>query len=237
MSAEQGTDEWKQERLGLATASNFDKLMMSKTTAGYQGYVTQLTLERIFGKPIETFKNRAMERGNELEPLARLRYALASKNQVVESPFVRHESIAAGASPDGLIGDDGLVEIKCPLAHNHYYTLQTGKVPKQYEWQVIGQQWITGRQWTDFVSFSDEFPANAALAIVRVERDEILIRLLEDKVKAFLADVDTAVDFIRNYKGGDYDNKQRGGTSESGTMPVRHKKDAVPKPPIKVRKK
>jgi putative phage-type endonuclease len=227
MSAVQGSDEWLAERAGKATASNFDKVMMSKTTAGYQSYVTQLTLERIFGRPIETFKNKAMERGNELEPLARLRYALATKQQVVESPFVAHKTLLAGASPDGLVGKSGLVEFKVPLAHNHYYTLTTGKVPKQYEWQVVGQQWITGRTWTDFVSYSDEFPANAALAIIRVERDDDAIKFLEDKVTAFLADVEKAVEFITSYKGGEIEKLQRSSPSQRRAVPVPKTKDDV----------
>lgn len=173
--------------------------MMAKTTAGYQGYLTQLALERIFGRPIETFKNKAMERGNELEDTARMRYMLATKNAVEEAYFVAHPEIQAGASPDGYVGEDGLVEFKVPLAHNHFHVLKTGTVPRAYEWQVAMQQWITGRQWTDFVSFSDEFPPNAALAIIRVERDEDKIQRLEENVRHFLREVEATVAFINNY--------------------------------------
>lgn len=200
----QGTQDWLDERAGYATASNFDKVMMAKTTAGYQGYVAQVALEQVFGKALDTFsftffKSKAMERGNELEPTARLLYGMRIKTPIEEAPFVKHKTLKAGASPDGYINDDGLVEIKCPLAHNHLFALNYKKVPSQYEWQVVGQQWITGRLWTDFVSYSDEFPSNASFAIVHVERDEEKIRTLENKVKVFLEDVDKAVEFIQNY--------------------------------------
>lgn len=197
--AEQGTEQWLLDRSGRVTASNADKVMMAKTTAGYQGYLTQLALERLFGRPIETFKNKAMERGNELEDTARMRYMLATKNAVQEAFFVPHETIMAGASPDGYVGTDGLVEFKCPLAHNHLHVLRNGTVPNTYKWQVAMQQWITGRKWTDFVSFSDEFPPNAALAIIRVERDEEMIADLEDRVKMFLSLVEETERFVREY--------------------------------------
>lgn len=196
---EQGSEGWKLERLGLATASNFDKVMMGKTTAGYQGYLTQLAMERIFKRPVEMFKSKAMERGNDLEPTARMRYMLYIKQPVEEATFVKHKTLMAGASPDGYVNDDGLVEIKAPMAHNHLYTLKHGKVPLTYKWQVVGQQWITGRKWTDFVSFSDEFPSNAALSIIHVERDESDIETLEARVRVFLDEVDATVDFITNY--------------------------------------
>lgn len=196
----QGSDEWLALRAGKVTASNADKVMMAKTTAGYQGYLTQLSLERIFGRPVETFKSKAMERGTELEDTARMRYMLETRNNVDEAFFVPHPDIMAGASPDGYVGTEGLVEFKCPLAHNHYHVLKNGTVPNTYKWQVAMQQWITGRQWTDFVSFSDEFPPNAALAIIRVERDEEMIADLEDKVVRFLEEVERTVQFIQEYK-------------------------------------
>jgi hypothetical protein len=240
MSAEQGSDEWKAERAGKATASNFDKIMMSPTTAGYQGYLTQLVLERIYGRPVETFKNKAMERGNELEPVARMRYQLATKTVTSGAPpFMKHPTLAAGASLDDQIGDDGIVEYKCPLANNHYYTLKTGKVPRQYEWQVVGQQWISGRKWTDFVSFSDEFPPNAALAIIRVERDEKMIELLESRVRKFLSEVDEAVNFIQNYGRGkdDVNSKSSGEATKNSDVSVQKTKDVVRATQVAVGKK
>lgn len=213
--AEQGSDAWLQERCGIPTASNFDKVMAGKTTIGRQDYLWTLALERINGKPFETYKSKDMERGNELEPTARMRYMLKTKQVVEESPFVKHPTLEAGASPDGLVGEDGLVEFKAPKRHNHGHVLKRTKwtnddgtpvaslqqIPSAYRWQVVGQQACTGRQWTDFASFSDEFPANAAFGIVRYNRDEDDIAALEAGIKAFNKELDELVEFITNYKG------------------------------------
>lgn len=200
--ASQGSSEWLEERAGKATASRFVDVMASKNTIARQSYATQLAIERITGKPTQTYKNADMDRGNELEPLARLRYQLYSRLSVEVSPFLQHPTLMAGASPDGLIGEDGLVEFKAPRNHNHLMALKQKKVPPQYIWQVYGQMWITGRQWCDFVSFTDEeaFQPHAAMAIVRVERDEEKIKLLEDTVTMFLDEVSSIVKFILEYK-------------------------------------
>jgi hypothetical protein len=124
---------------------------------------------------------------------------MTTGNLVKEAEFVKHELLPAGASPDGLIGQDGLLEVKCPRLHNHLYTLRAGKVPPEYKWQVVGQQMITQRSWTDFVSFTDELSGAASLAIVRFERDEDLIEQLEMGLATFLDEVDDTVEFIRNY--------------------------------------
>ena len=211
--AVQGTDDWLQERCGIPTASNFDLVMAGKSTKGRQNYLWTLALERVNGKPFETFKSKDMERGNLLEPLARFEYMAKTRRVVKTSPFVRHPFLNAGASPDGLVGDDGLVEFKAPKRHNHGHVLKrtrmTNKdgilltsieqIPSDYRWQVIGQQACTGRTWTDFASFSDEFPPNAQFAIVRYERDEEKIKELEDGLAKFLDELDAIVEFIKNY--------------------------------------
>jgi len=219
----QGSMEWLMERAGRATASEFDKVMSGKQTIGRKEYLWRLALERIHGKPFESYKNKDMERGNELEALARLRYQLVTRHTVTESPFVPHPELMAGASPDGLIGDDGLVEFKCPRRHNHGYTLWSKAVPKDYIWQLVGQQYITGRQWTDFVSFSDEFPSNAAFAIVRFERDEDLIDQLKVGLETFLREVDEVVQFITNYgKEPVSDKKTQPKAARSKTVAGKH---------------
>lgn len=187
---EQRSEEWYALRRGRATASRFNDVMAAKTTAARQAYIAELAWERLTGKTWESFQSKDMERGTELEPVARLRYMLQTKNRVEEAEFVAHELLPAGASPDGLIQEDGLLEIKIPRLHNHLHTLITGKVPPQYVWQVVGQQYITGRTWTDFVSFTDMLDGKAALAIVRVERDEAMIERLESKLADFLDEVD-----------------------------------------------
>jgi putative phage-type endonuclease len=193
----QRSDEWFEQRRGLATSSNFDKVMAGKATIARRQYIADIAYERLTGKVRESYQNRDMERGTELENLARLRYEMTTGNLVKEAEFVKHELLPAGASPDGLIGQDGLLEVKCPRLHNHLYTLRAGKVPPEYKWQVVGQQMITQRSWTDFVSFTDELSGAASLAIVRFERDEDLIEQLEMGLATFLDEVDDTVEFIK----------------------------------------
>lgn len=196
---DQRSEEWFEQRRGCATASHFGDVMAAKTTAARQSYIAMLAWERITGKTWESYQSKDMERGTELEPVARLRYMLATRNKVEEAEFVKHELLPAGASPDGLVGEDGLLEIKIPRLHNHLYTLMHGKVPSQYIWQVYGQQLMTGRKWTDFVSFTDQLEGRAALAIIRVERDDAMIERLETKLAEFLDEVDTMVNFLQDY--------------------------------------
>lgn len=201
---QQRTDEWFEARLGRATASRFKDIM----TTGANGYVlaavknyrAELVVERLTGQKVETFTSAAMQWGIDTEPLARLRYLMATGNQTQECGFFSHKTLMAGASPDGLIGTEGLLEIKCPNTATHIETLRTGTIPKIYYWQVMGQLWITGRKWADFVSFDPRLPENAALFITRIKRDEDDITDLEDRVRNFLKTVDDEVIYITNYK-------------------------------------
>ncbi len=204
IKAEQGSDEWHKARLGRATASQFDKVMATGKNgyqlAGYKNYRAELVLERLTGQAAEFYTNAAMQWGTETEPLARLRYALTSGNSVEECGFFAHDTLMAGASPDGLIGDDGILEIKCPMTATHIETLHTKEIPRQYYWQVMGQLWITGRKWADFVSFDPRLPDNAAMFVTRIQRDEEDIEDLEDMVARFLKNVVEETVYITNYK-------------------------------------
>lgn len=203
---EQGTDGWLQERCGYATASRFGDIMASgrgkAESVSRVKLRTQLAIERLKNQPTETYKTKEMEWGNTYEPIAKQRYWLRTGNEVNDSGFVKHPTLLAGASPDGLIGDDGLIEVKCPMEHTHIQTLRTQQLPKQYFWQVHGQMWITGRQWCDFVSFDPRMPANAQLFITRVQRDEDIIEDLQGQITTFLREVEAEVLFIKNYKEG-----------------------------------
>ena len=119
---------------------------------------------------------------------------------VVDTSLWLHDTIEAGASPDGLVGDDGCLEIKCPNTATHLETLRTGKLPRQYQAQVQGQMWISGRQWCDFVSFDPRLPSNAQLFITRVDRDDLYIENLEQEIVEFLKEVDQEVEFVKNYR-------------------------------------
>lgn len=200
----QGTQEWFESRLGKATASRFKDIM---TTVKYgeaatvRNYRAELVVERLTGEKAEGFSSAAIQWGIETEDTARLRYELETGNEVTECGFFEHKTLLAGASPDGLIGDEGLLEIKAPNPATHIETLKVQNVPKVYYWQVMGQMWITGRKWCDFVSFDPRLPANAQLFIKRIERDDSAIDDLEEAVKNFLDSVNTEVQFIQQYTG------------------------------------
>jgi putative phage-type endonuclease len=201
---DQRTEEWYQARLGKATASRFSDVMAVIRTgesAQRRNYRAELVAERLSGVPSNGFTSAPMQWGIDNEPLARLAYELQSGNTVEDAFFETHKTLEAGASPDGYIGKDGLIEIKCPNTATHIETLKTQKLPKQYYAQVQGQLWITNRQWCDFLSFDPRLPDNAQLYLVRVERDESFIKDLEAEVTKFLREVEEEVNFIKEYKG------------------------------------
>ena len=178
---EQGTDEWLKLRLGVATASNFDKII---TTAGKESeslkkYALQLATELMLEIPEPTFKNDIMARGNELEALAKEAYQEETFNVVEQITMFKSDCGNFGYSPDGLVGNDGLVEIKCPLATTHFKYLIDNKMPSEYWQQVQGGLWVSQRKWIDFVSFNSYFK-DKKLFIIRVERNEEFIAKLSE---------------------------------------------------------
>ena len=201
---EQGSPEWYEARLGRATASRFKdvlaKVKSGGEAAGRKNYRAQLVVERLTGLRAERFTSTAMEWGTETEDLARLAYTLETRDLVEEVGFIEHPSLEAGASPDGLIGLDGCLEIKCRLTANHIETLKLGKMPPEHVAQVQGQLLMTGRKWCDFVSFDPTLPENAQLFIERIERDDEYIARLEVEVALFLAEVAEEVEFLKTYK-------------------------------------
>lgn len=185
----QGSDEWLESRLGRPTASNFGKLITptGKPSASAEGYINELIAQRITGEIPEFFKSEAMERGNELEPHAKASYEFTEDVEVVEVGLCLHDEFECGASPDGLIGEDGGIEIKCPLPHTHVAYLRAGEVPSKYIPQIQGCMWITGREWWDFMSYH---PAMEDL-IVRVHRDEAYIKKLSAAVISAVEIIET----------------------------------------------
>ena len=174
---EQGSPEWLAARLGIPSASMFAKLVTTKGiwSASADAYINQLVAERLTGEREEVFQSHHMLRGTELEPDARDLYSLMNDAEVTEVGFCLHDTLSAGCSPDGLIGEDGGLEIKCPAPSTHVEYLSGGVLPSKYKQQVMGCLWITGREWWDFVSYH---PTMKPL-IVRVERDEEYIAALE----------------------------------------------------------
>ena len=187
----QGTDEWLQARVGKVTASRIADLMATlrdgKPGASYHNYMAELIAERLTGVPKEHFTNSAMMWGTEKEPEARSAYEFFHDVDVVEVGFVDHPSIPmAGASPDGLVGDVGLVEIKCPNTATHIETLLTGKIPDKYIKQMQFQLACTGRKWCDFLSYDPRMPEHLRMFTKTVERDDELILKMEGAIASFL---------------------------------------------------
>lgn len=193
----QGSDAWHQIRLGRVTASRVAEVI-ARTKTGYgasrANYMAELVAERLTGQPAERFTNAAMAWGTEKEPDARAAYVFMRDADVAEVGFVAHPRIAmTGASPDGLVGGDGMVEIKCPMTASHIETLIGQAVPGKYVTQMQWQMACAGRAWCDFVSFDPRMPAEMQLFVRRVHRDETMIAELEREVSAFLAELDAKV--------------------------------------------
>lgn len=190
----QQTPEWFAVRAGKVTASRFcDVLAKIKVGESRERakYRWELVAERLTGEKAEGYSNRAMERGTELEPFARMAYEAHTKNMVEEAGFIVHPSLPyVGCSPDGLIGDDGGLEIKCPAsAVIHIQTIQGG-MPSEHRAQVQGAMWVTGRAWWDFVSYDPRMPEKLRLYVERVKRNEEYIKALAEEVAAFQAEVE-----------------------------------------------
>lgn len=191
---EQGSVEWHNQRLGKVTASRI-KDVMARTKTGYgasrKNYMAELLCQRLTGRREEGFVNAAMQRGTEQEPMARGMYEWLNSLLVMEAAFIGHPSIdMAGASPDGLVGDEGLIEIKCPNSATHIEFLRTGLIDPDYVLQMQFQMMCTGRKWCDFVSFDNRMPDELQYKCVRVPFDEMKAAEIRREVVLFLADLD-----------------------------------------------
>lgn len=200
----QGTDAWLQSRLGKVTASRLaDVIANGKTgeAACRADYRAALVAERLTGKQAESFSNSSMKWGVEAEPMARAAYEARMGYFVAETGMVDHPTVAmTGASPDGLVGEAGLIEAKCPETKNHIATILSGKAPEKYIPQMQWQMACTGRQWCDFISFDPRMPPDLQLFTVRVMRDDVLIAVYEFKVIQFLAEVADTVVRLEKWK-------------------------------------
>jgi putative phage-type endonuclease len=201
---EQGTPEWFAQRMGKVTASRVADIM-AKTKTGVSAsrgnYLAQLVAERLTGQSADTFKSGAMQHGTETEPQARMVYEAETGQIVGEVAMITHPTIEmSGASPDGLVGEDGLVEIKCPNTSTHIATLLADKAPSGYMAQMQWQMACTGRAWCDFVSFDPRMPTGLQLFVTRIKRDDKLIGEIEREVEAFLAELDAMVEELKNMK-------------------------------------
>jgi putative phage-type endonuclease len=203
---EQRSDEWFAARIGKVTASRVADVL-TKTKTGYSttrdNYMAQLVCERLTGEKGESFTNAAMQHGTDTEPLPRAAYEALHDVLVDEVGFVPHPSIImAGASPDGLVGDDGLLEIKCPNTATHIETLLSQKVPSKYNTQMQFQMACTNRSWCDFVSFDNRLPLELQMFVKRVPRDNMYIRLMEEEIVKFLNELDVKIAQLMEIKNG-----------------------------------
>lgn len=195
IDCQQGTDEWRAARAGIATASEFGAVLARpKDGRGEavtrRNYRDRLVVERLAGRPVENgFTTAAIRQGTEREPTARVAYEIGRRTFISEVGVCLHDSIECGASPDGLIGSDGGVEIKCPEISAHIAYLKRTDEPPEYRAQIQGNLWITGRQWWDFISFNPEFPAALRMVVRRVQRDDAYIKQLELAVRLFMDEV------------------------------------------------
>ena len=201
---EQRSDEWFAARIGKVTASRVADVI-AKTKTGYSAtrdnYMAQLICERLTGLKGESFTNAAMQHGTDTEPLARAAYEALQDVLVDEVGFVPHPSIEmAGASPDGLVGTEGLLEIKSPQTNTHIETLLSQSVPGKYNTQMQFQMACTGRQWCDFVSFDNRLPNELQLFVKRVPRDNDFIKQMEDEVVKFLNELDIKIAQLMDLK-------------------------------------
>ena len=203
---EQGSKEWLELRLGKVTASRItDVLAKGKSgeALSREDYRYELVVQRLTGNPGESFTNAAMEWGTATEPQARIAYEAQADVFVEQVPFVLHPTIEwFGCSPDGLIGDKGLIEIKCPNSKTHIKYLNAGKPPAKYVPQMQCQMAVTGRQWCDFVSFDPRLPDDLQLFVARLDRDEDYIKSMEEEVVKFLSEVETMYKQLKEKKHG-----------------------------------
>jgi putative phage-type endonuclease len=193
----QGSPEWFAIRIGKVTASRVADVV-AKTKTGWgasrANYMAELIAERLTGEPADKFTNAAMQWGTDKEPEARTAYEFLTDREVAQIGFVHHPQIGmSGASPDGLVGDDGLIEIKCPSTATHIDTLLGAAVPLKYVTQMLWQMRCTERAWCDFVSYDPRMPEEMRLFVKRLHFDERRVVELEKDVREFLTELDGKV--------------------------------------------
>jgi len=202
---EQGSDLWHQQRLGKLTASRIaDALARTKTGWGASRYnlMSNLIIERLTGQSVDSYMNDAMRWGIETEPQARDAYCFYLDCEVEQVGFIDHPVIAmSGASPDGLVGDDGLLEIKCPGSATHLDFLLSGAIADKYQKQMTWQLACTQRRWCDFVSFDPRFPADIQFKRIRFTPSKEDIAEMEREAKTFLTELDVKLSELLNLRG------------------------------------
>lgn len=193
----QGSSEWKWLRMGLPTCSQFHRIVTAtgKKSSQWMDYISELVSEQSSEYPPNFMGSEAMERGRMMEPRARAAYEIITGNETTDCGFVyRDETKQIGGSPDALVGDDGILEIKCPGAKNHIIYLLSNKIPNAYIPQTQAYLYITGRKWIDFLSWHPEHNP----FLIRAEPEEKYFQALDEHLPAFLTTLEEARELIRN---------------------------------------
>ena len=203
---EQGSEEWLNIRLGKVTASGVTDVL-AKTKSGVSAsrgnYLIKLALQRVTGVVEESYTNEAMQWGIDNEAQARVAYEVKSGNFVDQIAFVEHPTIKwFGASPDGLIDKNGLIEIKCPNSATHWSYIRANEPPTKYYIQMQAQMACTNREWCDFVSFDPRMPDRSKLFIKRVMRSNDFISEMETEIQQFLDEVEVEVNLMKGITNG-----------------------------------
>lgn len=202
----QGSEQWFAKRIGKVTASRLNDVMATLKSGGEaasrKNYRAQLVAERLTGVKADSFTNGAMQWGTDNEPIARAMYEVKYDVDVEQVDFIDHPSIQmTGASPDGLIDNAGLIEIKCPNTATHIDYLLAGIAPTEYRNQMLWQMECTGRKWCDFVSFDPRMPEDLQLFVIRFERDETLLENLRIEILKFLDETSIMTLQLNNLQG------------------------------------
>jgi predicted phage-related endonuclease len=201
IEVEQGTPEWSRARAGIPTASEFSTVMAKGQKAGTESkerrkYLLTLAGERLTGETVPGYTNMHMERGKAMEEEARDLYCFQTDHELQRVGFVLNDELKAGVSPDSLIGEDGMLEVKTKLPHLQLAALLANKVPDEHIAQCQGGLFVTGRKWIDFVSYWPKLP----LLRIRVERDEDYITMIGYQVAAFNTELDALVKHFEELK-------------------------------------
>ena len=195
---QQQTAEWLQMRIGAVTASRMNdvmaKLKNGNPSQARKDYAAELVCERLTNRASEHFVSRAMEWGIDNEPLAKAAYELEFDVQLQSGGLAMHDRIKwLMASPDGLVGDEGLAEFKCPTTATHIEYFTAGVVPEEYRWQMYCQMACADRKWCDFVSYDPRLPASLELFVRRLERNDEIIAKMEAEVERFIGEVEDSI--------------------------------------------
>jgi len=201
IDVEQNTEEWFNLRLGKVTSSNFAKIMANEDKAFGKPaleYAQKVALEIVTKERDESssYNNSYMDRGHEFEPVAVNRYEIETFYDVTNGGFNHNKSKTIGDSPDGNVGENGCIEVKSVIPNTQWKRIKKGGIDSAYKWQIHGHIWLGNRDWCDFISYCPEMPYNKQIHIYRVERDEDMIKRLQNRIKLFLIEIDNNVKLL-----------------------------------------